>query len=227
MNIKHKAILSLLLLIPAPSIGVFCGMVLFPNSALGTALFSFSKVWLLALPVAWYLFVDKGKFSLSPARKGGFGFGLLSGGVITAIILTAYFLVGGFFLDKSILIEKMNEIGLALPTRYIAGALYWICVNSILEEYVWRWFVVRQCESVFKPVAAIVASALFFMLHHIVAMKVYMGWDATLICSAGIFIGGALWSWMYVKYESIWPGYLSHAIVDMCIFGIGAIMIFG
>jgi membrane protease YdiL (CAAX protease family) len=50
---------------------------------------------------------------------------------------------------------------------------------------------------------------------------------ATAICSAGIFIGGSVWSYMYVRYESIWPGYLSHAIVDLCIFGIGAFMIFG
>ena len=97
----------------------------------------------------------------------------MSGTVITGIILAAYFLVGGFFLDKSILIEKMNDIGLASPTRYIVGALYWICVNSVLEEYVWRWFVVRQCESVFRPMTAIVASALFFMVHHIVAIKIY------------------------------------------------------
>ena len=223
---KNK-LLSLLLLVPAPSIGALCGMVLFPDTAMGKTIFAFSKIWLFGLPVLWYLFVDKGKFSLSPARKGGFGFGVLSGLVITAIILAAYFLLGEMFIDKAFLSAKMTDIGLDRPAVYIGGALYWICINSVLEEYVWRWFVVRQCEGLFRPMLAVIASALFFTLHHVIAMKVYMPWPATIVCSLGIFIGGALWSWMYTTYESIWPGYLSHAIVDLCIFGLGAWIIFG
>jgi membrane protease YdiL (CAAX protease family) len=32
---------------------------------------------------------------------------------------------------------------------------------------------------------------------------------------------------MYIKYRSIWPGYVSHALVDLCIFGLGAYIVFG
>ena len=224
---KKKAILSLLLLVPAPSIGVLFGMILFPEAVLGKAVFAISKVWLFGFPVLWYLLVDKGKFSLSPARKGGFGFGILSGLAVSGIILAAYLLLGNSLLDKAFMTEKMNEIGLASWPVYIGGAAYWICVNSVLEEYLWRWFVVRQCEGLFKPMMAVIASAIFFTLHHTIAMSTFMPWFPTMMCSLGIFIGGALWSWMYVKYDSIWPGYVSHAIVDLCIFAIGALMIFG
>ena len=224
---KKKIILSLLLLISAPSIGVLFGMELFPDTMLGKTVFAFSKLWLFGLPVLWYLLVDKGKFSLSPARKGGFGFGVLSGLIVSGIILAAYFLLSETFIDKAFMAEKMNEIGLASWPVYIGGAAYWICVNSVLEEYVWRWFVVRQCEGLFKPIVAVVASAIFFTLHHAIAMSTFMPVFPTVMCSLGIFIGGALWSWMYVKYESIWPGYVSHAIVDLCVFAIGAAMIFG
>jgi len=223
---KRKALFALLMLIPAPSVGVVAGMVLWPESAVGKGIFAFSKIWLFGLPVVWYLLVDKGNWSLSPARKGGFGFGVLSGVIISGIILGAYFLLGGIFLDRAFMVEKMKEIGLDRPVMYIGGAAYWICVNSVLEEYVWRWFVVRQCEALMKPMAAVIASAVFFTLHHAVAMHTFMPPFATVVCSLGIFIGGAVWSWMYVKYESVWPGYLSHAIVDLCIFGIGALMIF-
>lgn len=224
---KRKAIVSLLLLVPAPSIGVLSGMVFWPDTLVGKGLFMFSKVWLFGLPVLWYLLVDKARFSLSPARKGGFGFGALSGLIVSGVILTAYFLLSGSFLDKSFITEKMNQIGLANPALYAGGAVYWICVNSVLEEYVWRWFVVRQCKRLFRPMAAVVASAVFFTLHHTIAMSTFMPPLATAICSIGIFSGGVLWSWMYVKYESIWPGYVSHAIVDLCIFALGAAMIFG
>jgi len=223
---KNKALLSLLLLVPASSVGVLCGMVFFSDTPLGKAIFAFSKIWLFGLPVLWYLFIDRAKPSLSPACKGGFGFGVLSGLIISGIILAAYFLLGGTFLDKAFLVEKMNEIGLSNPAVYIAGAAYWIGINSVLEEYVWRWFVVKQCENLFKPLIAVIASAVFFTLHHAIAMNTFMPSTATAICSLGIFIGGGVWSWMYVKYESIWPGYLSHAIVDLCIFALGAWIIF-
>lgn len=219
--------MSLLLLVPAPSIGTYCGMILFPDSAIGLSIFAFSKIWLVVLPVLWYLCMDKGKISGSPARKGGFIFGAVSGVLISGIILAAYFLLGDYFFSESFFQEKMQSIGLASVSRFIIGALYWITVNSVLEEYVWRWFVVRQCETIFNLWTGILVSAMLFTLHHIVALKVYMPWPATLLCSAGIFIGGTVWSYMYTRYKSIWPGYLSHAIVDLCIFGIGALMIFG
>ena len=39
--------------------------------------------------------------------------------------------------------------------------------------------------------------------------------------SALLLIGGLSWSWCYQKYRSIWPGYLSHLLVDASIFWIG------
>ena len=224
---KWKALLSLGLLVPAASLGVLAGMLLWPDTVLGKAVFGLSKVWLFGLPAMWYLLIEGGRFSLSPARKGGFGFGVISGLAISGVIAGAYGLLGGRFLDQAVLADKIKAVGLDHPAVYIAGAAYWICINSVLEEYVWRWFVVRQCEKLVKPVAAAVLSALFFTVHHVAAMKAYMPWAATIVCSTGVFIGGALWSWMYIKYESVWPGYVSHAIVDLCIFVIGFGMVFG
>lgn len=214
------------MLVPASSIGVLAAMVFFPDTAMGKGIFMISKLWLLGLPLLWYVFVEKGRLSGSPARKGGFGFGVLSGVLMSAAILAAYWGLGDYFLDKNLLVDKMQAIGLATVPAYVGGAVYWIGVNSVLEEYVWRWFVVKQAKSLFMPAAAVVFSALCFTLHHIIAMKVYMPWTATIVCSTGVFIGGAVWSWIYVKYESIWPAYVSHAIVDLCVFGIGAAIIF-
>jgi hypothetical protein len=75
-------------------------------------------------------------------------------------------------------------------------------------------------------VLAIVASAFFFTLHHIVALATQADWRVTTIASAGVFIGGAVWSSLYLRYRSIWPGYLSHALADVPIFVIGWCLIF-
>ncbi len=58
-------------------------------------------------------------------------------------------------------------------------------------------------------------------------MAVYFTSVTVLVCAIGIFLGGAIWSLMYIKYRSVWPGYVSHAIVDLCIFGLGAAILFG
>lgn len=223
---KKNAILALLLLVPAPSIGTLSAMVLFPNSFLGAAIFAFSKLWLFGLPVVWHRFVDKAEIGFSPARQGGYGVGLLSGGVISLGILLGYVALGDRLLDGGLLVRKMTDIGLASWPRYLGGAAYWILVNSVLEEYVWRWFVVKKCETLFSPRMSIFCAALFFTIHHAVALQVYCGPVAVVICSLGVFVGGATWSLMYLRYRSIWPGYLSHAIVDLCVFGIGAWIIF-
>ena len=216
-----------MLLVPAPSIGVLFGMVIFPDSPAGAVLFGASKLWLFGLPVVWLRFVDRAPFSLSPPRHGGFMAGILSGTLISSLILAMYWAMGDALIDKRLLTDKLMAIGLGSRGRYLSGALYWILVNSVLEEYVWRWFCVEQCEQLLSKRVAIVCSALFFTLHHIVAMAVYFGPAALSACGLGVFAGGAVWSMMYIKYRSIWPGYVSHAIVDLCIFGIGAAIVFG
>jgi membrane protease YdiL (CAAX protease family) len=73
----------------------------------------------------------------------------------------------------------------------------------------------------------VVGAALAFTAHHVVALAGQFNWDITLLASLGVFIGGTAWSWLYLRYRSIWPGYVSHAIVDVAIFVIGYGLIFG
>ncbi|MCF7848984.1 MAG: CPBP family intramembrane metalloprotease [Kiritimatiellales bacterium] len=223
---KRSAWLSLALLVPAPSIGVLFGMILYPGSAAGQGIFMFSKVWILLLPALWLLLVEKDKPRFGKTGKDGFRVGLLTGLAISAFVLAASFLTSSYLIDADFFKEMMGQIGLNRKAVYIGGAVYWTCVNSVLEEYVWRWFVVRQCMKLMKPSRAVVVSALFFTLHHILAMQVYFNPALTAICTVGIFIGGALWSWMFTRYGTIWPGWLSHALVDAAIFISGYLLLF-
>lgn len=224
---RRKAILALALLVPAPSIGTLSAMVLFPGSILGTSVFAVSKFWLFAFPVVWTRYVDRERFGLSPARKGGFAVGVLSGMALSLLIFLGYFTLGGGLFDRAFFVGKMQEVGLHSLPVYLGGAAYWILVNSVLEEYVWRWFVYRKCEALMRPSAAVMLAALFFTLHHFIALQAYCSWPVAMACSLGVFLGGAVWSCMYLRYQSVWPGYVSHAIVDLCVFGLGAVLLFG
>jgi membrane protease YdiL (CAAX protease family) len=222
---KFKSLLALLLLIPTPSIGAASAMIWFPDSLLGTGIYAFCKIWLFCFPLLWLLLIDRQKASWSPVQKGGWLTGWISGLGVSFIIFLCFILLGNSLIDFTGFRQKMLTVGLAVPWKYILGSLYWILINSVLEEYVWRWFVVKQSEQLLSPVMAILLSAFAFTIHHIVAMQVYFDWQTVTLCSFGIFIGGTIWSTMYLKYRSVWPGYLSHAIIDLCIFGIGACII--
>lgn len=224
---KRKSLLALVLLVPAPSIGTLAAMVLFPDSALGKGLFAASKLWLFAFPIVWWKLVDRGDFGMSPAKEGGWLAGLASGAAIGLLILLGYFAFGHDLIDKTFFITKMRDIGLGSVPAYLGGAAYWILVNSVLEEYVWRWFVYRKCEALVRPAVAVLLAAAFFTLHHFIAIQVFCSLPVAAVCSLGVFLGGAIWSSMYMRYQSVWPGYLSHAIVDLAIFGLGAAMLFG
>ncbi len=224
---KKSSLLALLLLVPAPSIGVLAGMVIAPNHAVGKGIFFASKVWILLIPVFWLAIVDKQKLSWSRPMHGGFLVAGALGVVVSLIIFVMYIAVGKVLIEPQAIKEMAARIGLGKPHIYLAGAAYWVLINSVLEEYVWRWFVVSKCSVFMRPGVAILVSAAGFTLHHVIAMQVCFGWLLVAIVSAGVFVGGALWSWCYVRYQSVWPGYLSHAIVDIAVFAIGYHLIFG
>ena len=65
-----------------------------------------------------------------------------------------------------------------------------------------------------------VASALAFTLHHVVALSAHFDGPLVPLASLGVFLGGLTWSFLYLRYRSVWPCYVSHAIVDLPIFWI-------
>jgi membrane protease YdiL (CAAX protease family) len=224
---KHKALLALALLVPAPTLGVLFGMIWLPDTPLGTGLFFCCKAWLLAFPLVWRLLIDKKPISFSPAHKGGWLAGIGTGVFIAGFILAFWFLIGPHMIDAEFMREKMTSIGLTTLPRYFAMIAYWILINSLLEEYVWRWFVTEKCHTVFRNSwIAVLLSAAAFTLHHIVAMSIYFEALPNAICSFFIFIGGAIWSALYLRYDSIRPGYISHIFADLAIFLIGGIILF-
>ncbi|HHY84152.1 MAG TPA: CPBP family intramembrane metalloprotease [Verrucomicrobia bacterium] len=224
---SRGAWLALALLVPVPSIGTAAALWWWPDLPVGKILFVAAKVWILALPLAWLVLVERSRPGWSPPHHGGFGVAIGTGLAIAAVIVGAYALVRKLnLLDATIITERAALTGLNQPAFYIGGALYWILFNSLMEEYVWRWFVFRKAEAAVGGRAAVVVSALGFTAHHVIALAAQFTWPITVLASLGVFIGGVTWSWLYLRYRSIWPCYVSHAIVDTPIFLIGWRLIF-
>ena len=225
MTPRRRAFTALLLIAPVPSIAVLVAMVAAPGP-MGKAFFLAAKIWLVVFPAAWYLIVEKGKPSWSPPERGGLGVGLLSGLAIASAIIAGAWIVGVQNIDLTFLRREVGEMGLDGPLPYLAGASAWTFANSLMEEYVYRWFIFRQCEELFGSAAAVVASASIFTVHHIIAVSQYLDLAFIVLASAGVFIGGAVWSWLYMRYRSIWPGWISHVFADIAVFGLGWWLLF-
>jgi membrane protease YdiL (CAAX protease family) len=223
---QTRALTALLLLVPVPSIATWLGMAGAEGTALGNTVFALGKIWILLLPVAWVTFVERQKPRIPLPAARGMRAACLTGSAIVVAIASAYWLLGRHWIDAGLVREQAHEVGLTTPTRYVLGAIYWCTINSILEEYVWRWFVATRCEVLVPRIAAVVLSGLFFTLHHIVALAVYFDWRVTVLGSVGVFIGGATWSWLYIRYRNIWAAYVSHVFADVIIFAIGYKLIF-
>ena len=125
------------------------------------------------------------------------------------------------------MIGTLQSKGLSNINLYILGMLYWIFLNSLLEEYVFRWFVTTKSVIIFgNDIAAIIFSALLFTLHHAIALHLFgFLWWQTIIASFGLLSAAAIWSWLYIRYRSIWVCWLSHAICDVAVFGLSLIHI--
>jgi membrane protease YdiL (CAAX protease family) len=223
---RRRALLALLLLAPVPTLGVAVAMVIAPGPA-GRALFTAAKIWLVAFPAFWHLIVERRTWSWSPPTRGGLLVGAATGLVVAGIIVAASWLTDVREIDLTPLKNEADEMGLGAPSAFLAAAAAWTFINSLVEEYVYRWFVFRQLEVLVGGAWAVVGSAAVFTAHHVVAVSTYLSPGLAALASAGVFIGGLVWSWLYRRYRSIWPGWISHVLADIAVFGVGWMLLFG
>lgn len=106
--------------------------------------------------------------------------------------------------------------------------MYFTFINALIEEYIWRWFVYKKCEVLVSGTKAVLLAAMLFTLHHIIALAAYTAdWGVVILGSVGVFIAGAVWSWCYLTYRTLWSSYISHILADLAIAIVGWHLLFG
>ena len=102
---RRRALIALALMAPVPTLGTAAAMIFIPGPV-GQALFMAAKIWLIAFPAFWYLVIEHGKPSWSPATEGGLGVGVLTGLIAGAHlevgILDTYWTALGFDLLRAL-----------------------------------------------------------------------------------------------------------------------------
>ncbi len=179
-----------------------------------------SKVWLALLPIVWWRFVQREPIRVSKPSRRGMVVALVSGCAGAACVWLAPFMLPNP-VDPVPLRALANEAGFATRGNYLLIAAYICTANALLEEYVWRWFTFVQCEAVFGRIVAVFACGLFFTIHHAIVLARYCDPAMVVLGSLGVFVGGVTWSSLYLRYRSVWPGFVSHVLVDVAIFAVG------
>lgn len=215
--------LALLGLLPVPALGAAAALWWWPGTPGGKALFFAAKLWLVGFPLYWHLRIDRARLRWQAGGPAGRRMGWASGLVFAALILAAYRWTPPWLMDFRASSAILRAAGLdAWPV--IAGmGLYWSTVNALIEEAVWRGFVLRQARAITgHDGAAIAVAAAGFTLHHAVAISAWLPPAATAAASAAIAFAGAFWGWMARRYGSIGPGLISHVIADVAVFAAAA-----
>lgn len=226
MEERKRALIALFLVGLAPTVSIFISFGT-DGGIISQIAYVLSKLWLVVIPLIWYLKIDKGQLSLSKPKQGGYSVAVGLGSGMSALILLTWFMLGDK-IDGSLLRDAVEPVGLLDVRLYIGGVIYWTVFNSLLEEYVFRWFLVVKSEAlVGTGTPAILLSASIFVIHHTFALLFFgFPWWANLLASVSLFIGGAIFSWLYIRYRSVWMPYIAHAICDIAVFSIGAMIIF-
>lgn len=218
---------ALCCLLPVPALGGAAGMWWWPESAAGYTLYAFSKVLLLALPLFWHWRVDGGAWRVNRCSRRGMAEGLASGLLMFAVIWAFGLLAANRLVDVGDLSARLAATGFhSLPFFLLAG-LYWSTVNAVLEEMVWRWFVLRQIRGLsVAPRPAALLSAAAFTLHHLVVVRAWADWPETLLLNAGVFAAGWVWARLTLRHRSVLPACLSHILADLGLVSLGVYLFF-
>jgi membrane protease YdiL (CAAX protease family) len=218
--------LLLAMVVVAPSLGSLAALWIWPGE-FGAAVYGGCKLVLYGIPAL----VALRTVAMADVRAGirkGFGgasvtFGVMGGLLTGGALLAVWFGGLGAHSDTSSLVRVVRENGLDDPTRYWLFAA-WLCIgNSLLEEFVFRWFIDSRLGKLgVSRRGVVLLSAAIFTAHHVIVLAAFFDLHLVVLGSVGVFTGGAIWSWSLDRWGSLVPGWLFHALVDLSIFVVGA-----
>ncbi len=196
-------------------------------TGLQQVVYTAGKILQFGFPLAWVYCLRRQRLSLEgPSRRGlieGAVFGVLV--VIAMLAMYALVLRPGGFLDgaEDAVRDKLHDMGLDTMRMFLAAALFYSLIHSLLEEYYWRWFVFGELRETISIGLAVIISSLGFAAHHVIVLGIYLGWQSplTYLFSLAIAIGGAVWAWIYQRSGTLYGSWLGHLMVDAAIFVIG------
>jgi uncharacterized protein len=204
--------------------------VLYSDHPGAKALYATTKVFTVVWPWAALRFILRVPFP-GPVAGVRRWVRALPLGALVGLLLVASFVaamgtgLGGVVEGASGAIgTKAGQLGIL--DHYWAFALFLSLVNSLVEEYYWRWFLFGRLRLVLPRWPAHLVAAAAFAAHHAVVTTQFLplGWG--LAAAAAVALGGLIMSLLYERQGTVAGAWVCHLLVDLGIMGIGYKLLF-
>lgn len=226
MQKGHQSIFALFIVSIMPTISILFSFSWSGSELQSQIFFIFAKLWIILIPIYWIYRIEDNRISLGEINSRGMFESIVSG-LLIVVAVGLFFLIFGETLDVELMKQEIGATGLLKPHIFFLGIFYWITINSLVEEFVFRQFIGdRILESTGRESVTILLSAAIFTLHHTVLLSYYFEPWQNVISSLGIFIAGAIWSLLWLRFHSLYVCWISHAIADVAVFGIAYLILF-
>jgi len=190
------------------------------------SVYSFTKVLILLWPIFWVILM-KCKLP-GVTAKSNVSRSILFGGMFSVIlvvgVLFVYRLFSGFFVSSGVdILAKVEDWNVG--NYYILFAVFVSIFHSALEEYYWRWFVLKGLMIKFSWFVSAFIGSIAFMSHHVIIIsQFFSGWVVVLF-SFIVFLLGFIWCFIYRKTGSLWGSWISHIFADAVLLYVGYLLI--
>lgn len=209
-----------------PLISSFFYFVWFPGSTFGNSFYVGVKIFMVIWPFIAVHFILKEKFNESTANPVDHKTGMIVGagfGVLTVAVMFAlmkFSPLGDLIYGNSDRIgQRINDLGIA--NHYLLFALFVSILHAALEEFYWRYFVYGQLRRLMSVPAAVIVAGIGFAAHHIVVLSQFVSIVPAVFLGLLVGVGGAVWSVIYQRYNSLRGAWFSHMIIDFGLMWIG------
>jgi uncharacterized protein len=181
------------------------------------------KLVMIAIPVGVWMWSRRSRgevFARIGLKRTNCVSGLISGAIMGALILGAYYTFLYRLVPPAMVADKLESMKLA--DYYWVMAVVISVANASFEEYYWRGFLLGEMSDRIRSRAKlIIVLGLLFGLHHIFALMFLPDWWVVAIGAAVTMIAGATWTWMRLRGASLWDVYVSHLIADFAVMWCG------
>ena len=217
-----------------PLVASLMYFVLLAGSTVAMVIYTATKVFTVVWPIIVAFAVEGLRFARNGVqwRKhvAALPLGITTGLFIRGVIVGAYSLepVGDYargFSDE--VTTKAAEMGMREPLPYVVFGVFMSVLQSLIEEFFWRWYVFGRLIRVVGRGTAYFAASLAFAAHHYVVLGCFFSTVGTLIFGTCVAIAGAVWCWTYQRQSTLAGCWISHALVDAAVFYVGYQLIFG